>query len=118
MKELFQYSAKEIQNRHHKLVLNYRAQDRIFQSVAFKEAWKRTNEDERKYILNFFNDPNSYKLKRWVLKIMVGGLEQYPMGVLRQIASYSGVKNYSRMSKTQLLTILTLKGVTNGSENV
>lgn len=117
MKQPFQYSSVEIQNKHHRLVLDYRSQNRIIQSETFMEAWNHASEDERKFMLNCFNVPNACKLKSWILKIMVGGLEQYPIRVLRQIASYQRIKNYSRMTKANLLDALAIKGVTNGSEN-
>lgn len=108
-KQPFQYSFTEIQVKHHNLTLDYRGQDRIIQSELFKEAWNRADEKGRKYVINLFLNPNAYKLKKWVLKIVVGGLNQYPMGMLRQIASYNQIKNYSRMSKLQLLDALTKK---------
>lgn len=110
--------AIEIQSKHHRLVLDYRAQDRMIQSDLFREAWNSVDEDERRFILNIFSNPNPYKLKRWVLKMTVKGLEQYPISTLRQIASYYKIINYSRMSRAQLINILTKKGVTDGSKNV
>lgn len=117
MRQPFQYSAYEIQFKHHRFTLDFRSQDRLIQSEVFAEAWNRADEDKRKYVLNLLSKPDPYKLKRWILSIMVGGLDQYPIKILRQIASYNQIKNYSRMTKTQLLSILNKKGVTNGCEN-
>lgn len=115
--ESHKLKAEEIQSKHHRLVLDYRGQDRIIQSDLFIEAWNRTDEDGRKFILKTFPNPNPYELKKWILKTLIGGLDQYPTSILRQIASYNQIKNYSRMTKIQLLDILTRKGVTNASKN-
>ena len=112
------YSAVETQAQHHWLMLNYRNQDRIFQSEAFIEAWDNACADERKCILALFIKPNPYELKRWVLRMIIEGLGQYPIKILRQLASYHGIKNYSRMSRVQLLDSLTEKGVADGSRDI
>jgi len=112
------YKAAEIQSRHHCLTLDFRGQDRLIRSDSFVEAWNRANEKERRKLLNICNTPNSMKLKAWILKIMVGGLEQFPINILRQLASFHCIKNYSRMTKTNLLIALKEKGVKDDSRNI
>ncbi len=115
--EPHKFKAAEIQSKHHRLVLNYRGQDRFIQSELFVEAWNHANEDERKFILNIFPNPNPYELKRWILKTIIGGLEQYPVNILRQLASYHRVMNYCRMTRAQLLEALEKKDALNDSKN-
>lgn len=112
------YKATEVQSRHHCLMLDFRGQDRIIQSDSFVEAWNRANEEERRVISDVCNDPRSMKLKAWILKILVGGLEQFPINILRQLASFHCIKNYSRMTKTNLLIALKEKGVKDDSRNI
>ena len=110
--------AKEVQSRHHCRTLDFRGQDRIIQSDTFLEAWNHADEDERKNLSRLFNDPSTMKLKYWILKILVGGLGQYPIKILRQLASFHHIKNYSRMTKNSLLHALSEKGVKDDSKNV
>lgn len=110
--------ATEVQSRHHCLTLDFRNQDRLMQSDTFLEAWNRADENERKKISLHFNKPRPIQLKHWILKILVGGLEQFPIKILRQLASFHQIKNYSRMTRTRLLHALNKKGVKDDSKNV
>ena len=119
MIETHKLEAIDIQIRHHRILLNYRSQDRIIQSDDFCEAWNRADEIQRKCILKILNNPRPYEAKRWVATMIKEGLDQYPIKILRQIASYHEVKNYSRLSRAQLLEILEKKkGINNGSKDV
>ncbi len=118
MTEPYKLKATEIQARHHYLVLDYRNQERLMKSESFLEAWDCANDDERKYILAIFRNPNPRILKRWILRMLFEGLEQYPIKILRELASYHKIKNYSRINKDVLLAALTTKGITNGSKDI
>lgn len=110
--------AIEIQSRHHCRTLDFRGQDRLIQSDIFLEAWDRASVEARKDLSRLFNDPGPMQLRAWILKILVGGLEQYPIKILRQLASFHQIKNYSRMTKNSLLHALKEKGVKDDSKNV
>lgn len=116
--ETHKLEAIDIQIRHHRLLLNYRAQDRIVQSNDFSEAWARADEQQRTNILRVLSNPRSYEAKRWVATMIKEGLDQYPIKILRQIASYHKIMNYSRMSRACLLESLNKKGVADGGKNV
>ncbi len=118
MTEPHELKAVDIQTRHHYLVLDYRNQERLMQSESFLEAWDCANDDDRKYILAIFRSPNPRILKRWILRMLFEGLEQYPIKILRELASYHKIKNYSRINKDVLLVALTTKGITHDSENI
>lgn len=118
MIETHKLEAIDIQIRHHRLLLNYRSQDRIVQSDDFLEAWSRADEIQRKYVLRILSNPKPYEAKRWVAKMIKEGLDQYPIKILRQIASYHKIMNYSRMSRTQLLEALDKKGIADDSKDV
>lgn len=118
MTELHKRKAVEIQTRHHYLALDYRNQERLMQSESFLEAWDCASDDDRKYILAIFRNPHPLRLKRWILKMLFEGLEQYPIKILRELASYHKIKNYSRINKDVLLAALTAKGITHGSKNI
>lgn len=115
MSKRHKYRASEIQAKHHRLVLDYRGQDRLIGSEAFAEAWNCASSASREYILRIFLYPDPSRVKKWILKTLVGGLDQYPMSVLRQIARQHQIPNYSRMPKAGLLAALTEKGITYGS---
>ncbi len=104
--------------RHHRIFLNFRAQDRIVHSESFSEAWKLADEQDKIFLLTMLRKPDPVKMKKLILRILVGGLDQYTIMVLREMARYNNVLNYSRMSKVQLIQHLTLKGVTDGSTDV
>lgn len=114
----YELKATEIQARHHFLALDYRNQERLVQSESFAEAWDCANDDDRKYILTIFKNPHPLALKRWILKMLFEGLEQYPIKILRELASYHKIKNYSRINKDVLLAALTTKGITYGSQDI
>jgi len=110
--------ATEVQSRHHCRTLDFRGQDRLMQSDTFLEAWGRADESERRDISKLFNDPSPMQLKSWILKVLVGGLGQFPIKILRQLASFHQIKNYSRMTRIRLLNDLNKKGVKDDSKNV
>ncbi len=118
MSKRHKYTATEIQTRHRRLVLDYRSQDRLIQSESFAEAWDCASDDDRKYVLRIFNNPNSSVLKRWILRMLCDELEQYSYDELRQLASQHRIEKYSRMSREQLLEVLTPKGISNGSTDI
>ena len=116
--ETHKLEAIDIQIRHHRLLLNYRAQDRIVKSDEFLESWTRADENQREYILRILSNPNPYELKRWVMRMIRIGLDQYPIKILRQIASYYNIKNYSRMSRAQILESLNKRSIADDSKNI
>lgn len=111
MRDLSKLEAIDIQTRHHNLLLRYRNQDRIIQSEAFAEAWSQAKQDQRNFIGGRLTNATANDVKKWILSILQGGLDQHTTKILRQIASYHHIKNYSRMTKLQLLDALTEKGV-------
>lgn len=115
MSKRHKYTATEIQTRHCRLVLDFRSQDRFIQSESFAEAWACSSDADRKFILRIFDNPNSAELKRWILRMICEGLEKHSFAELRKMASQYKIKKYSRMSREQLLEILTAKGIPNGS---
>ena len=108
----------EIQSEQHSLFLAYRCQNRLIQSETFAEAWYCASDSERKFILAAIGDPDPEELRRWIIRMLQDGLEKYPFSILRQLASHHKIKNYSRMSREQLLSALTTKGITDGSTNI
>ena len=116
MEESYKLSAAEVQLRHHSLYCRYRNQNRIIQSGAFAEAWSQANVKERKTVLTICKSgPDVSEIKKWILSILKGGWEQYPISMLRQIGSYYRIKDYSRLTKLQLLDALDEKGIKNDS---
>jgi len=118
MSRRHKYTATEIQTRHRRLFLDYRSQDRFIQSESFDEAWGCASDDDRKFILRIFNNPNPAVLKRWILKMLCEGFENYSYDELRKLASRHRIAKYSRMSREQLLEVLTTKGIPDGSTNI
>ena len=118
MSKRHKYTSTEIQTRHSRLVLDYRSQNRFIQSESFAEAWDCASDDDRKFILRIFNNPNSAMLKRWILRMICEGLEKYSYDELRKMASQQRIEKYSRMSREQLLAVLTTKGIPDGSTNI
>jgi len=118
MSKRHNYTATEIQTRHSRLLLDYRSQDRFIQSESFAEAWDCASDADRKFILKIFNNPNSVVLKRWILRLLHDGLEKHSYNELRKMASRYKIEKYSRMSREQLLEVLTTKGIPDGSTNI
>ena len=93
-------------------MLQLRNKDRIVQSELFVEAWNQATKEQKADFIRYFNQSiKDFDLRKWILKALAD-LEEYPVKILRKIASYSRIKNYSRLSKAQLLISLKEKGVT------
>jgi len=113
--------AAVIQAKHHRLLLSLRSKDRIIQSELFTEVWnKATKNQKAKIIIGYFNQPltDDFDMKKWILEVMGNNLEQYPIKILRKLASYHRIKDYSRLSKAQLLITLAEKGIIYGDSHI
>lgn len=110
-------TAVEVRDNHHTLFLSYRAQNRIIHSEAFAEAWDLFDKEDKACVYRLFKNPDPVMLKRLLLRKLFGGLSQYPVKILRQIASYHQIINYGLMGRDELLEALDKKGVTYGSQN-
>lgn len=113
-----QLPAIQIQIRHHRQTLDHRALDRVIQTSIFAEAWTFATGGQRERVLSYINHVDYAEVKDWVLRIMVGTLERCSMKILRELARYHQVKNYSRLSKSKLLIELSTKGAKDGGKNV
>lgn len=110
-------TAIDIQIKHHRTLLDCRGIDRIIQSDLFVEAWGKAKIVQRVECLAYIKNIMPVDLKIWVTQLVVDDLGRLSMKFLRQLASFHRVKNYSRISKSQLVTILKRKGVTSGSKH-
>lgn len=107
--------ALDFQVRHHRIFLNRRAIDRIIQSSLFVEAWNKASIFERRFLISYIDQLQVQKVRDWISKIVISTLDRCTTRMLREFASYHRIKNYGRMSKTQLLKALEKKGNINGS---
>lgn len=87
---------------HHKYALKIRTQDVILQSPLFSITWEKATDDERKEVLGYIHKIDIGKLKQWLKG------KEPTVRELRSLASNNHIKNYSRLSKIQLID--TLKG--------
>ncbi len=102
----------KIRANHHRLLLDCRSQDRIVQSESFALAWELASKTQKIIALSYLTTISPTSLKFWVSDVLsLGALDQLNMLILRQIASYNRVKNYSRMSKQELINSIEAKGV-------
>ncbi len=84
-------------------LLEYRAQDRIIQSVAFEDAWKGASAEKRKMIEQLISYPGSEYLKKWIKDVSPEGFGALTVKQLRTLASYYRIPKYSRMPKEKLI---------------
>ncbi len=102
----------EIRALHHRLLLDCRSQDRVVQSESFALAWELASKTQKIIALSYLTTISPVPLKFWVSDVLsLGALDQLNMLILRQIASHNRVKNYSRMSKQELINSIEAKGV-------
>lgn len=113
-----QLPAVQIQIRHHRQTLDVRAQDRIIQTDLFSEAWTLATSKQREELLEYLDELNYLEVKNWISKIMIGTLDRCSMKILRELARYHRIPNYSRLTKVRLLDTLNAKGEVNGSKNI
>lgn len=113
-----QYNVTQIQIRHHRQTLDCRAQDRVVQSSVFAEAWTFATHKQREEVLEYLDILGYRQVKNWALKIMIGTLDRCSMITLRKLARYHQIVNYSRLSKTELINKLNLKGVKDDRTNL
>ncbi len=84
-------------------LLECRAQDRIVQSSAFKEAWKSAPAEKRRQIEDLISHPDSEYLKKWIKDVSSEGYGALTVKQLRTLASYYRIPRYSRLSKEKLI---------------
>ena len=84
-------------------LLEYRAQDRIIQSAAFKEAWKEAPVEKRKQIEHLINYPDAEHLKKWIKAVSIDGFHALTVKQLRTLAAYYRISLYSRLPKEKLI---------------
>lgn len=110
-------TASEIQTTHHHMLLDFRNQDRIVQSDLFKGAWTKATTVQRSEAFAYIKTVQPIELKNWATKIIIKTLDRLSMRILRQLASFHHIKNYSRISKSKLIAILNSKGIEDVSTN-
>lgn len=93
----------KLQSESRRLVLEYRNQDRIFQSEAFEEAWSKATSKQREEIILWLDKPNVNFVKQWIKDIMEIGYHKLTVKELRRLASYYHIPKYSRLLKNQLV---------------
>lgn len=93
----------KLQSESRRLVLEYRNQDRIFQSEAFEEAWSKATSKQRDEITYRLLHPDIDFLKKWIKEIMELGYYKLTVKELRRLASYRSIPKYSRLLKDQLI---------------
>jgi len=102
--------AVRIQVLHRRETLDVRAQDRIVQADIFAEAWTFATVEQRRKVLEFIEQVDYLAVKEWVAEIMIGTLDRCTIKVLRDLARYHRISNYSRMSKAKLVDELNKRG--------
>lgn len=88
---------------HHNYTLKIRAQDAVLQSPLFPVLWDEATKEEQKKVLGFIKKTDIKGLKRWMKK------HEPTVRELRVLASNERIKNYSRLSKVQLIEALEIK---------
>ena len=90
---------------HHRYALRIRTQDVLLQSVLFEVIWEKATNKEKEEVLTYIQEVNISELKRWIKK------KELSVRKLRVLASNNHIKNYSRLSKIQLIEALKKKGI-------
>jgi len=93
---------EDIRKSVHEHYLSWRNRDRIVQSELFQLAWEK---DKDKLVTSLYVIDSS-KLRRLIREIVFNNLEDCSLRILIELAKQKGVKNYSRLSKTQLIAEL------------
>jgi len=104
-------TAVDILTIHHRRLLCCRAQERVIRSSLFEKAWEAATTLQRSEACDIISKIDSVALSNWVSKIVFSTLDRYSMKILRKLASYHRIKNYSRIDKTKLIAILKEKGI-------
>ncbi len=93
----------KLQSESRRLVLEYRNQDRIFQSEVFEEAWNKATSKQRECVTYRLLHIDVDFIKKWIKEIMELGYYKLTIKELRRLASYHGINKYSRLLKDQLV---------------
>lgn len=104
---------REIQNSQHRLTLIHRNLDVVLQSEDFDLAWNTATIKQRKEAYSFITKIQIDELKKWTKSILFN-IDGHTIRELRILASQNHIINYSRMSKEDLISVLTKKGIKNG----
>lgn len=105
-----------VQIREHKRFLRLRNQNRLIQSMAFLDAWDLFNDVDKDIILDLIEKIDPLMIKRWIRNILYDDFENHTTIELRQLASKNHIKNYSRMTKEELIYTLIQKGIEDDSK--
>lgn len=101
----------EIRNRVHSEFLDLRCLDRYLRNPQFESAFNAADEEDKKRLEKQIKTRDLGKLRHIVKSILTNtaDLGSLPVEDLRIKASESGVTNYARLSKLELVTALRRK---------
>ena len=76
----------------------------------FDYLWESSSEKQRKEVLGYIEIPDKEKVGDWIKHHPCLDLGDKPTSELRQIASRLYIKNYSRLTKSELIRSITQNG--------
>jgi hypothetical protein len=83
--------------------LNLRAIDRLIQNPEFPSLWNNATAENKQALTKYVNNVDVESTREWFEGEQVIGLDDLTRREMVNLARYFRVRNYSRMTKFQLL---------------
>ena len=90
----------------HNEFLRARQLDYLLQSPVIDTLWNDSDEDEQNALLVAVDNKDFDAIKRWIAKHRNLCLEEKTSSELKAIARMHGVRNWSRLSKPELVLVI------------
>ena len=87
----------------HQQMLTARSIEIIIGKTVFTRLWDISTETERKTVYGHSMERRRILLARWIRDHRALELEEQPVAKLKEIASQLSIRNWSRMTKLELL---------------
>ncbi len=90
----------------HEVMLNYRRLDEILKSNKFERLWEDSIEKQRIVVRRHIMIGDRARVLRWIKKHPSLELGEKTLMELKDIAKRESVRNYSRLSKPELVKVI------------
>ena len=98
----------------HNRAMKSRTIENIILRPTFTRLWLDSNEKEKKEVVDIVERGDRKELNRWIREHPSLNLGERPFRNLREIGRKIGIKNYSRLSKTELIAAIIKKETSYG----
>jgi hypothetical protein len=97
---------KQLQEALHRKILNLRSVESMIGSYTFEHLWEASDGEEKNAVAWFVEAGKRKALLRWIRKHPSIEYGEMSLTRLKEVAQKLSIKNYSRLSKLELIRII------------